>query len=100
MTGDFNAGEDNEAILTLLGKTEPASSHSAAAPLVDSFRVTQPEAKGVGTFSAWVGKTDGNKIDYVFVAPSTNVLKAEVLHDNDNGRYPSDHYPVSARIEF
>lgn len=99
VTGDFNAGEDTQAIRSLLGKAEPAP-HYAEAPLVDSFRVIHPESKGVGTFGAWAGKKDGAKIDYVFVDPNIEVLQARIVHDNHNGRYPSDHYPVKARIQF
>lgn len=100
LTGDFNAGEDNEAILSLIGKTEPLAPHAANAPLVDPFRVLHADTKAVGTFGAWIGKTDGKKIDYVFVSPSTEVLEAEILHDNAEGRYPSDHFPVSATVRF
>jgi|TARA_B110000467_G_scaffold147056_1_gene151787 endonuclease/exonuclease/phosphatase family metal-dependent hydrolase len=92
LMGDFNAGEDNEAILSLL--------RTSATALVDTFRVLHPKSQAVGTFGAWTGKTDGNKIDYVFVAPTTEVLQAQILHNNTEGRYPSDHYPVTAKLRF
>lgn len=100
LTGDFNAGEDNEAILSLIGKTEPLGPYASAVPMVDTFRKLHPQASEVGTFGAWTGKTDGAKIDYVFVAPSTEVIEAAILHDNEGGRYPSDHFPVNAKIQF
>jgi len=90
LMGDFNAGEDNEAISRLVSD----------ATLVDTYRVLYPDATDVGTFSAWAGKTDGDKIDYVFVEPAIETLSAEIVHDNDQGRYPSDHYPVAARVRF
>jgi len=99
LMGDFNAGEDQTPILTLLGKNN-GSPHSNEAPLVDTFRVLHPDALDVGTGTKWIGKVDGNKIDYVLAAPTTEVLKAEIIHDNDNGRYPSDHYPVKAKVRF
>ncbi|MHC4745103.1 MAG: choice-of-anchor Q domain-containing protein, partial [Planctomycetota bacterium] len=46
------------------------------------------------------GTDTGGKIDYVFTAPDVQVLDAQILHDNVNGRYPSDHFPVTAKVRF
>lgn len=89
LTGDFNAGEDNPVITKV-----------KAAKLRDSLRVRKPDAKHTGTGSGWIGKTDGPKIDYIFVPEGTRVLSAEIIRDNRSGRYPSDHYPVYASIEW
>ncbi len=89
LTGDFNASEDSEAIRSL-----------KKAGMIDTFRAQHPDAESVGTFNSWRGASDGRKIDYVFVGPSTEVLEAEILRDNTDGRYPSDHYPVKARLQF
>ncbi len=97
--GDFNAGEDTQAIRSLLGKAEPAP-HFENAPLVDSFRTIHPVANPVGTFGRWTGFKEGAKIDHVFVAPEIEVLDAAIIHDNQDGRYPSDHYPVKATIRL
>ena len=93
LLGDLNAGEDAVPIEILLGQ-------KGKAQLVDTFREIYPNANDVGTFGAWVGKTDGEKIDYVFADPSVDVLDAAIVRDNVNGQYPSDHYPVTARIRF
>lgn len=93
VTGDFNAGEDNPAILHLKNK------HGRSpVTLVDTFRVLHPEESLVGTFGAFEGKRDGPKIDYVFVEPNVRVRAAEIVHTNADGRYPSDHYPVYAEV--
>lgn len=101
-TGDFNAGEMNTAVLYLTGHAERASSDGSAAPprsrLIDSFRVLHPDEKDVKTFHGFEGGTQGEKIDYILVPPWARVLEATILHDNEKGRYPSDHYPVTARI--
>lgn len=93
VTGDFNAGEDNPAILYL--KNEHGRS---PVTLLDTFRVLHPEADRVGTFGGYEGKRDGPKIDYVFVEQNVRVRAAEIVHDHHDGRYPSDHYPVYAEI--
>ena len=39
-------------------------------------------------------------IDFIFAPPWVKVLDAEILRDNEDGLYPSDHYPVTARLRF
>jgi endonuclease/exonuclease/phosphatase family metal-dependent hydrolase len=65
---------------------------------VDTFRVLHPDVKDVRTAHEFKGTRQGNKIDFVFVQPAVKVLEAEVLYDNIDGRYPSDHFPVTARL--
>lgn len=93
--GDLNAGEANKAILNLTSK--------GTDQMVDTYRVLHAGEKNAGTFNHWKGSKDGNKIDYVYVSKSETpkVLKAEIIYDhNSEGRYPSDHYPVWAVLEF
>jgi endonuclease/exonuclease/phosphatase family metal-dependent hydrolase len=89
ITGDFNAGEHNPALAALIG------------PFVDTFRVARPADKTVGTFTAFkFGNVDGEKIDYVLTQPRTEVLFADIVRFSRGGRYPSDHFPVVARVRF
>jgi endonuclease/exonuclease/phosphatase family metal-dependent hydrolase len=89
VTGDFNVGERNPAIATLRG------------PFVDTFRALHPEEKAVGTFTGFkFGNTEGQKIDYILVPPGTDVLSAEIVRFSRDERYPSDHFPVAARVRF
>ena len=89
VTGDFNAGEDNPAAVAMRG-----SFH-------DSFRVLHPGATEVGTFNGFKpGQTAGDKIDFVFVEPGVEVLDAAIVRSSLDGRYPSDHFPVTARIRL
>lgn len=93
VTGDFNAGEDNAAIRHLVN----ADGVSPVA-LRDTYRVRHPDAADAGTFNGFEGRRDGPKIDYVFVGPRARVLAAGILRRHRDGRYPSDHFPVHARI--
>jgi len=68
--------------------------------LVDTFRVLHPEAKDVRTSHSFRGGRRGSKIDYVLAQPSALVIEAQILYDNIDGRYPSDHYPVTARLRL
>jgi endonuclease/exonuclease/phosphatase family metal-dependent hydrolase len=89
ITGDFNAGEKNPAVTTLAG------------PFVDTFRVVRPDDTPAGTFTGFkFGNVAGEKIDYIFVQPPTEVMRAEIVRFSRNERYPSDHFPVVARVRF
>ena len=93
LTGDFNAGEDNPVITGI-----------KASPLqpIDSWRQLHPDipANESGTFHTFVGNHNEAKIDYVFVPATTKILEAAILHDNRDGTYPSDHFPIRATIDF
>lgn len=103
VTGDFNAGEANPALHVLVGPTGPAGAPAPGASprFIDTFRALHRDAKEVGTFSNFVyGQTSGEKIDYVLVPPGTTVLHAAIVRTSRERRYPSDHFPVVARIRL
>ena len=104
LTGDFNSGENNAVVRYLKGerRLEIVSNGMSQNPLllVDTFRLLHQDASDVGTAHSFKGSYAGNKIDYIFVAPGTEVLRAEILHDNQDNRYPSDHFPITAAIRF
>lgn len=93
--GDFNAGEDNPAITRLL-----SGPPDQPARLIDTFRVVHPGESIVGTFNGFQGTKDGPKIDYILTRPDVTVETAEIIRKEVNGRYPSDHFPVSAKVRF
>lgn len=98
LTGDFNAAEDNPAVKYLKG-TDGASVREVP-KLVDTFRVLHPDAEEVGTFNAFKGRTYGAKIDYIFVEPTTRTVDAAIVRTQRNGRWPSDHFPVTATVSL
>lgn len=102
VTGDFNAGEDNPVILYIKGSCPLTDKDNRKSfnPVVmaDTFRLLHPDAADVGTSNRFVGRRDGEKIDYIFVSPGIRVLEAKIVHTQRNGRYPSDHFPVTARV--
>lgn len=91
VTGDFNVGEANPALAAI----------RAGGAFVDAFRVRHPDERVAGTFTGFTpGKIDGDKIDYIFVQPGAKVLSAAILRTSRGGRYPSDHFPVTATVQF
>jgi endonuclease/exonuclease/phosphatase family metal-dependent hydrolase len=95
--GDFNAGEDNAVLEVLTGQKK-----DTAMPIrvVDTFRHAHPDEKEAGTYHAFKGRTDGAKIDYILVPPGVKTVAAAIIRSSRNGRYPSDHFPVTATIRF
>jgi endonuclease/exonuclease/phosphatase family metal-dependent hydrolase len=57
-----------------------------------------PDEEEAGTAHGFRGGRTGPKIDYVLVPARTPVEAAEIRHDERGGRYPSDHFPVAARV--
>jgi endonuclease/exonuclease/phosphatase family metal-dependent hydrolase len=54
--------------------------------------------QAAGTFGEFIGRQNGQKIDYVFAEPDVAVHEARIVNFNRDGRYPSDHFPVYAKI--
>lgn len=104
LTGDFNAGEKNPVVRYLKGEISavPAKQGPCAVvpALVDTFRVLYPDVKVVGTFNGFAGKREGEKIDYILASPKWTVAEAAIVYDNTDGRYPSDHFPVTAVLRL
>ncbi|HZW10488.1 MAG TPA: endonuclease/exonuclease/phosphatase family protein [Phycisphaerales bacterium] len=107
LMGDFNAGEGNGAMRYLRGEL-PRASDAAAWPghepapsprLIDTFRAFHPDAREVGTFTGFrVGAINGEKIDHILAGGGAQVVEAGIDRTSRGGRYPSDHFPVWARL--
>lgn len=105
VTGDFNSGEDNLAVKAMKGDVPLAdlapngsSVEHNRIHFTDSFRALHPDEKTVGTFNDFRGRTDGPKIDYIFIAPGIRATEASIHRLRPGDRDLSDHFPVSATL--
>lgn len=99
VTGDFNAGELNPAYRMLLGDVAPdATGGRAELRLIDTFRAVHPGAEEVGTFNGFGRGAGLDKIDGVLVTSGWTVHDADIVRTRYGGRFPSDHFPVTARL--
>jgi endonuclease/exonuclease/phosphatase family metal-dependent hydrolase len=90
ITGDFNSGEGSKPYQFLVGGN-----------LIDTFRLAHPtRTEEDSTLKAWKGRLIGNRIDWVLCSPKFRVLSAKIDRTNDQGRYPSDHYPVTSILDY
>lgn len=92
LMGDFNAGEDNPAFRALLT--------DSIVRLIDTFRERHPDARAVGTYHAFRGDTTGARIDAILTGPGWQVIDAGIVRFSEGGRFPSDHFPVTAVVRL
>ena len=93
VTGDFNTGEGSEPYKALVG--------GDGLKLTDSYRAVHPERKkDEGTFNGFKGTRTGARIDWIVYTNHFAATAATIDHTNKDGRYPSDHYPVTAALKW
>ena len=92
LTGDFNSSAINQ-VYTIIKEHEWQDSytvlHGPAEPgyTVHLFKGDQYEKKATG-----------KKIDFIFYRGEVKATEAAIIRDHRHGRYPSDHYFVSATL--
>jgi endonuclease/exonuclease/phosphatase family metal-dependent hydrolase len=102
ITGDFNCGPDSPGYAELT-RPQPATVATLAAnrSLLDTYVAQHPGAtQDTGTFHGFRGGKESSRIDWILVSEPFQVLQAEIIHWQSEGRYPSDHYPVTARLRW
>jgi len=90
LTGDFNTGENTAPWVTL----------AESSRLVDTYQACPPkeEPGGPGTFHGFRGNAGPARIDWILCSPTLTVNESTIDRTNEQGRYPSDHFPVTARL--
>lgn len=95
LTGDFNSGEGSEPYKNLFGMNGKDES-----PVFDAYREAHPKREpdeGTSTpFKAAPNK--GNRIDWIAVSRDWKVISAEIDRSGQDGRAPSDHFPITALL--
>lgn len=101
VVGDMNATPDNPAISTFLRGAQPQEGQDRPF-LHDAFEWLRGQGHAVGaTFHGFKGNTEGEPIDYIFHSPGMRIHEVRVESQAcDDGRYPSDHFPVWATFEI
>ncbi|HEY1380758.1 MAG TPA: endonuclease/exonuclease/phosphatase family protein [Gemmataceae bacterium] len=93
MTGDLNSREESPQYKHLLGDGPDA--------WTDSYREVHPtREKEEATFHAFKGTRVGSRIDFILHSKQFRTIAAEIDRSERGGRYPSDHYPVWAELEY
>jgi len=92
--GDFNMDMDNPAMKFLHN-----SNYSTAYPkMVDAWQFVHGGPAETGTRHNFRGSLSGPRIDHIPISENARALEASIDRRKVNGRYPSDHFPVIAKI--
>ena len=91
VTGDFNADKDSSAYRLLTGERG----------LIDAFRqVPLGEEQDEATFHAFGRPEEMAPIDWILVSDHFHVLDARIDRTQAGNLFPSDHYPITAVLDW
>lgn len=107
--GDFNAPADRRYRGPYRVLTDPASSDGDTPFLLDAFRCAHEREHGPhrndGTYHRFRGVSEGwgcgDRIDWILLSPAAfDTVDAAIDRFSRDGRYPSDHFPVTAVLRW
>ena len=90
VTGDFNAGKDSDAYRLLTGD----------AMVLDALRQVHPPGADEATFHAFGRQEERAAIDWILVSTHFRVVAAQVDGFHAGKLFPSDHYPITAVLDW
>lgn len=94
LAGDFNANMENP-VYQLVERYGWEDTYTAIhGPKEPGYTVHLFQGEN------YINKNKGRKIDFIFGKGPVRALATSIIRDNVNGQYPSDHYFVSADVEF
>ena len=89
-TGDFNCAADRSTAWKILVEDGPYK---------DTWNEAEQTANDVGTFHGWgPPRPDSSRIDWILYRGRLRILSAKVCTYGRDQRWPSDHFPVVARV--
>ena len=90
LTGDFNGGRDSEWYKTLANSGAVADVHGA----VKFPYANNSSANGFRT------PRGESVIDHIFMSKQFTASKWGILTDTYYGKFPSDHFPILAKVSL
>lgn len=94
VTGDFNAEAATNPVHTAL---------TAPAAFSDTWVETHEAEPEIGTFHNFLGPDEAAgraRIDWILTRGPIETVEAEIVTNELDGQYPSDHFPVTATLRF
>ena len=92
LTGDFNDSPGSRAHQLLTG---------AESGLCDSWEILgRKEDEKSMTHHGFIGMPQKTRMDWILVSKHFRVIDAQIIRDNRDGFYPSDHYPYMVDLEW
>jgi len=92
LTGDLNINEDNPAYRVFVRPDRPD-----AIRWIDAYRAVHPVRRpDESSFNGFKPVVDGSRIDFIFHTADFTATAATIDRTSRDGRFPSDHFPVTA----
>jgi endonuclease/exonuclease/phosphatase family metal-dependent hydrolase len=91
LAGDFNEPPDSPVFRQLM---------DAGSPLQDTWRALHPRGEETTTQHNFDGVPRGARIDWILATPPFRVRRVNLVTDHGEGRYPSDHFPYEAEVDY
>jgi endonuclease/exonuclease/phosphatase family metal-dependent hydrolase len=88
LTGDFNTDVGSAPYKTI------------AEGMTDAWQSASTKSGPRGTFHGFKGTPGEARIDWILFRGFARATEVETITRNNGGRYPSDHFPVFAALEF
>ena len=88
LTGDFNTDVGSAPYKTI------------AEGLTDAWETAPTKSGPRGTFHGFSGTPGAARIDWIMFRGFARATQVDTITKNEGGRYPSDHFPVFAALEF
>lgn len=88
VTGDFNSPAGGGTYQKMI------------AGFADAWKIAERREGPEGTFHGFRGTPGRIRIDWIFLRGPWRVSEAETVTFHQDGRYPSDHFPVRAVVEL
>jgi endonuclease/exonuclease/phosphatase family metal-dependent hydrolase len=96
LTGDLNITEDNPAYRVFVSPDTPG-----AIRWIDAYRAVHPVRRpDEASFNGFKPVVDGSRIDFVFHTADFAATAATIDRTARDGRFPSDHFPVTAILAW
>jgi endonuclease/exonuclease/phosphatase family metal-dependent hydrolase len=98
-TGDFNLPPTSPTHALFCGKM--ATGHDLSLRyFYDAYESLNMPQTDMGTGHSFKGVLNQDRIDWILYTREFTPAQVTIIHDQVNGRYPSDHYPVLAVFKF
>ncbi len=92
LVGDFNAAAGNNPVYDMLVGPDRFR---------DTWTTAAMRGDAIGTFHNYRGAIKGGpRIDWILTRGPMKCLASEVVAFNQDGQYPSDHFPLVARLRI
>ena len=95
VTGDFNSNESSAQYRSL------TAGDGSGVKLIDAYREVHPEVEAdEATFHGFKGTKAGKRIDWILHSPQWVARGAGIDRTEKEGKFPSDHFAVTAEVEL